>query len=162
MNIFILDNNPRLAAMQHCDKHVVKMILETAQMLSTVRSTMGLDHPYKPTHKNHPCTVWASQTQENYVWLWHLGYWLSQEYTHRYGKIHKSSQLLYDGKLDPPDADLFGHQGLTPFAQAMPDCYKSDNPVDAYRSYYLGEKRHILSYTRREQPTWVEHNGVAA
>ena len=89
MNIFVLDIDPQLAASLHLDKHVVKMPLETAQMLCTINAEFGIDVPYKATHKNHPCTLWAKATKANYQWLTALGLNLCYEYTYRYKKcIH--------------------------------------------------------------------------
>ena len=150
MNIFVLDESPMLAAEYHNDKHVVKMILESVQILSTVRRKYGLDAPYKPTHANHPCTLWTGESSANYQWLWDLAFWLGQEYTRRYGRMHKSATLLssvYDCEPIPKGR-------LTPFAQAMPDQYKHPNPVKAYRNYYLGEKREMSRWTNRATPVW--------
>ena len=75
MNIFVLDTSPKLAAEYHCNKHVVKMIIETAQMLSTAHDYLetGISGLYKPTHKNHPCSIWVRQSRENYLWTLDLG-----------------------------------------------------------------------------------------
>ena len=75
MNIFVLDENPQVAAQMHNDKHVVKMILETAQLLCGVHHMVGGDYdiPYKLSHKNHPCAIWVRQCIENYIWLCDLG-----------------------------------------------------------------------------------------
>lgn len=155
MNIFVLDTSPHKAALFHCDKHVVKMVLETAQLLSTVKHGLWLDAPYRATHANHPCTVWVRQSRENYNWAWNLGYALGMEYTHRYGKTHKSWLLFAEGKLDLPDDVEFPMSGLTSFSLAMPDEYKDDDPVVAYRRYYVGEKSHLFNYTSRDVPEWI-------
>ena len=96
MNVFVLDQDPRVCATYHNDKHVVKMILETAQLLCGVHhmTESNLDIPYKLSHKNHPCSIWARKSLENYVWLCDLGMELSKEYTHRYGKTHKSQAVI--------------------------------------------------------------------
>lgn len=155
MNIFILDENPTLAAQYQCNKHVVKMVTETAQMLSTVKISMGLDAPYRPTHKNHPCTLWVAQSRENYYWAWNHGHALGVEYTHRYGKIHKAWLKFSEGHLDLPDDISFPHNGLTPFAQAMPDEYRQTDCVKAYRDYYIGEKSHLFEFKNRSAPDWI-------
>ncbi len=146
MNIFVLDEDPTIAAQYHCDKHVVKMVLETAQILSTV-SGRG----YKPTHVNHPCTVWARESKANYQWLYDLGVALGKEYTHRYRRKHKSSFVIAE---QWPCEDLPSGE-LTPFALAMPDEYKVDCPVESYRAYYRGEKAAMLTYKHREVPSWL-------
>lgn len=160
MNIFFLSTKPDICAQMHCDKHVVKMILETAQILCAVhyRTESGFEPPYKKTHANHPCTVWASASMANYSWLVELGRELAKEYIFRYSaekkpKSHKSSVVIeWAAASLPPLPKL----GFTPPAQAMPDHYRvKDDPVAAYRAYYLGDKGHILTYRRRERPTWV-------
>ena len=130
MNIFVLDEDPRLAAKYHCDQHM-KMILESAQMLSTV-----LGGPYKPTHKNHPCTKWVAESWSNAMWLWQLTKYLNEEYKHRFNhtKDHKSWVAIKDLDLVMPS--ILPDEHLTPFAQAMPEEYKNDDAVQAYRDYY--------------------------
>jgi hypothetical protein len=163
MNIFALDNSPMRAAPMHCDKHVVKMVLETAQILSTVHhlcETPWANHLYKPTHKNHPCVKWAAETAQNYYWLYQLFESLAGEYTHRYKQNHKSYVKLSHMLRHPP-INLCGRRikqtNRTPFALAMPDVYKfvSDDPVECYRAYYLHEKRDMLTYTKRDKPVWM-------
>lgn len=152
MNIFVLDKNPAIAARYHCDKHVVKMILESAQMLSTCHSLCDGDPWYKPAHKNHPCTVWARKTKGNYKWLASLFRELCKVYTEVYGRQHKCSAI---GGIDVPPAGL-PDGPLTDFALAMPDEYKCDDPVASYRAYYAQEKRKLLDYKNREFPTWID------
>ena len=159
MNIFVLDNDPRTAAQYHCDKHVVKMVLETAQILCSVNHEAGRPAPYRKTHVNHPCTVWARASSANYAWLVELGKALSDEYTWRYGKTHKSSAVI-DLLTSPPDGIPRGP--LTPFALAMPEQYRCDDPVQSYRDYYVKEKGHILSYKRRNTPDFVNLPVVTA
>jgi hypothetical protein len=152
MNIFILDKSPELAAQYQCDKHVVKMVLETAQILSTVASVNGLKTQYKPTHKNHPCTLWAGKSKANTEWLIQHGIGLAKEYTKRYGKIHKSSLVIADlARLQL--ASKLPDLGLTPFAQAMPDTYRDTDPVVAYRNYYKGDKAGIATW-KTTAPDW--------
>jgi hypothetical protein len=147
MNIFILDEDPRKCAQYHCDKHVVKMILESVQMLSTV-SGAG----YKPTHKNHPCTKWVQESLDNYLWLVRLTTELNKEWQFRYG--HMRNHKSYDVMMTLPVPKL-PKKGLTRFAQAMPDYCKDFNAVDAYRTYYILEKSSMLKYTKRETPNFI-------
>jgi hypothetical protein len=156
MNIFVLDNDPVVAAQMQCNKHVVKMPLECAQMLSTVHHIYDSDRVpfvYQPTHRNHPCTLWASQSRANYAWLFDHFRALSDEYFHRYFKRHKSWRLLSD-VVDTPPAGM-RNDDITPFAQAMPDEYKCDDAVTAYRAYYKNDKADLLVYTRRSKPVWL-------
>lgn len=152
MNIFILDNDPARCAQMHADKHVVKMITESAQMLCTVLVLSGLEAPYRKTHANHPCTKWANSSLSNWIWLKTFTECLHEEYRHRYGihKQHKAAMIARE-LANPNIVDI----GLTPFAQAMPDQYKSTDPVQAYRNYYNGEKQHLFSFSNREKPFWI-------
>ncbi len=158
MNIFYLDSNPTICAAMHNDKHCVKMILETAQILSTAHHAYNSDNVsqlYKPTHKNHPSTVWARQSATNYLWLWHLLNELCKEYTHRYKKIHK---VQCSGLLDT----LFTFPSTMPILpfteppQAMPDDCKAHNTIQAYRDYYIKYKAHIAKWTNRQIPSWFK------
>lgn len=157
MNIFVLDKSPWDAAQMQCDKHVVKMVLETGQMLSTIHRQYGNHHDtlYKLTHANHPCTVWASTNRSNYNWLYDHFCALANEYLYRYGKSHKSFLQLFPVVQYPPDAMPSGTQ--TPFALAMPDEYKGACPVQSYRRYYNGDKvKNIqVTYTKRASPYWL-------
>jgi hypothetical protein len=107
---------------------------------------------YKQAFANHPCTVWARQTKENYMWLADHTLELCQEYTRRYGKVHSCEEMakwfsMYY-PLKTPDGDL------TSFAQAMPDKYKAENAVKAYRNYYLGEKARFARWKEKNIPEW--------
>ena len=151
MNIFVLDNDIETCARLHIDKHVVKMILEYAQILSSVHHLSGGTAPYRLTHKNHPCNKWARESLSNYKWLTELGQALGREYTHRYGKVHKSAQVI-DALPLPNIPDI----GLTTMPQAMPDEYKDEDVITAYRRFYNAEKIHFASYRNREWPEWLE------
>ena len=152
MNIFVLDKHPNVAAMYHCDKHIVKMPLETAQMLSAVHWRYGNEPPYARTHENHPCTLWAGQTVENYRWLYKLGLALCHEYTYRYGKVHGCERVIK--LLMMPPLRLTA-RGFTAFAKAMPEQYISYDAVDSYRAYYANEKASICTWTRRNVPPFM-------
>ena len=157
MNIFVLDEKVEKCAEYHCDKHVIKMILESAQMLSAVVRLNGHDIGYKLTHKNHPCTIWARESLSNYNWLVRLTRLLNYEYRYRYDKDinHKSYDLVKTLPIpDLPDI------GLTPFAQAMPDQYKNKNAVKAYRDYYINEKSKFLTWTNRKTPIWYKNDST--
>lgn len=153
MNIFVLDARPEVAAQMLCDKHVVKMVLETAQLLSTTYWHFDMEAPYRPTHKNHPCAKWARESSDNYIWLWNLGKAIAAEYTHRYGKRHKSEDVI-DKLSALPEGIKMG--AMTPFALCMPDKYKCDDVVDSYRAYYVGEKAYMFTYKNREVPEFVQ------
>lgn len=159
MNIFVVDDCPIASAQQLCDKHVVKMIVEGCQMLSTIHRMNASHvifapvHLYKESFKNHPCTIWARETTENYRWLAEHTHELSNEYTRRYGKIHLSHDMtrwfVFHNPLKIPYGDI------TPFAQAMPDEYKvPGNAVQAYRNYYIGAKSRFAKWKFTNPPEW--------
>lgn len=144
MNIFILHQDPKIAAQMLFDKHVVKMALETAQLLSNVNGG-----PYKLTHINHPCTLWLNKGIENYSWLVKHGIAICNEYKYRYNKEHKCEEIIY--ALETPVVSL--PEGKTDFVQCMPDEYKSNDPVVAYREYYKS-KASFANWTKRPKPEW--------
>lgn len=157
MNIFFLDDIPKFAAQYHCDKHVLKMTVESAQIMSTViRKQIPDADVYKSTHKNHPCTLWAGESYDNLWWLYNLSVELCNEYTYRYNKVHKTAAVIercksYFNKLEFPLYEF-----TTP-ALAMPDQYKNKfSAVDSYRQYYLNDKKDLLKYTKREKPRWIK------
>jgi hypothetical protein len=153
MNIFILDKDIGKCAKAHADKHTVKMILESTQMLCTAVNLTGGTTPYRTAHKNHPCTIWARESLSNWRWLRDLTLALNDEYKYRYNKStdHKSAAIAKTLQ-EPNIPDI----GLTPFAQAMPVQYKNNDAVKAYRDYYMGEKQHIAQWTNRQKPSWYK------
>jgi hypothetical protein len=155
VNIFILDKDPSLAAQMYCDIHTSKIVLELAQMLSTAVSVLDYSHKdlYQPCYTNHPCNIWVRQSKQNFLWALEHGIALSKEYNFRYNKVHKSSLVIITACQYK---DIFPDIGLTEFAQVMPKEYKiCGDAVNAYRRYYIGEKQHILKYTKREKPNWL-------
>lgn len=195
MNIFCLDTKIPRNAQYHCDRHVVKMVVEYAQLLSTAhrvidgKETIELDPAgrahikylldgesiefainssgrwkatirdpvcYDLTHKNHPCAIWVRQSNNNYNWLYCLFQTLSEEYTHRYGRVHKTWKDHSEAISRPPVGIPVGP--LTTMPQCMPEEYRGSNVVLAYRLYYLNEKADLLRYTNREVPPWITAN----
>ena len=152
MTIFALSTRAEEAALWHCDRHVVKMPLESAQILSTVVRGLGGEARYKPTHKNHPCTLWAGECSGNYEWLVQLGLALCNEYTHRYGKRHACEAVIREVSAPLP-ALRIAPRGA--FALAMPEEYKQADAVESYRAYYRGEKQHLHSWKNRQPPVWL-------
>ncbi len=158
MNIFILDRNPKKAAIYQCDKHVVKMVLESAQMLCSAHRILDGDLAdsslYKLTHANHPCSVWLRQSDKNYLWLYRHFIALCDEYQFRYNKVHKTDIKLREKLKKPPKNIKLGK--LTEFAQAMDDELKQDDAVMAYRNYYRKKQETIaMAWTRRRKPRWL-------
>ncbi len=163
MNIFVLSENPWQCAVSHCDKHVSKMLLESCQIMSTVMHIKGLGQyaPYKATHINHPCVQWAAANYHNYSWLHSLAFGLLGQYNRRYGirlnKVHACS----------PVVDILGRQQSylwpnasqawnTPstFALCMPEQYRCDDPVKAYRTFYKMEKSRFAKWKYTQPPDW--------
>lgn len=153
MNIFAVNINPIAAAQDLHDRHVVKMVLESAQMLCTLARRYSDDVPYKPTHPRHPSTLWAGETHSNAEWLYRHAMALCHEYTHRFGKRHKSQDVIE--AVAPKLIAALPEGPLTPFAQAMPDDCKRPDPVDGYRTYYRQHKLAGNRWTNRDRPAWA-------
>ena len=179
MNIFAVSNDPKQSAEWMVDKHVVKMILETAQLLSTAHRIIdGIEYVgssksgrnvkrwllpderevylYSATHVNHPSTIWTRATNNNYTWLaCHFGALLA-EYTHRYGKHHKCEAMVPWLQYPPRNISV-GY--LTQVTPAMPEEYKvSGDSVSSYRNYYRIAKKDLHKWTKREAPEWINDN----
>jgi len=160
MNIFYLSESPQESALMHNDKHCVKMILESAQMLCTAHRILDGDDKcdgmfmYKEAHKNHPSTIWTRKNCYTYKWLFDLFEALCDEYTYRYGKIHATDLRLREVLRKLPNKIPMIEEHLTEPPQCMPDEYKSLDTIEAYRNYYMGEKSHFCSWKNRPTPTW--------
>ena len=184
MNIFVLDESPVVSARYLHNDHVVKMILESTQMLCSAHRVIDgqqevvyhnygklsksrrvsrwrlpddrEDRLYKATHTNHPCNIWVRENTSNYQWLLTHTVSLIREYKLRYGKVHKSSSLL--PLLSTPPRGL-PTGNLSSFPLAMPEKYRTDNPVESYRRYYVGEKLYPrgrkASWKNRSTPFWI-------
>ena len=171
MNIFVLDRNPSKAAHMMCDKHVVKMIIESAQMLSAVLDCQyrsdrrGGDGPvikqfglpgYPKAHAKHPCTLWARDSKENSMWLVRHMRALCLQYFYRYQKFHKMDgyPAIYEAQLEHC---VFPFKEQTEFVQAITNTdLHRDDPVEAYREYYRKEKAHFCTWKHGEVPEWFD------
>ena len=157
--IFYLDKDPVIAAQMSCDKHCVKMILESAQMLSTAHRVLDGDDianekgMYKMAHKNHPSTIWTRSSVHNYMWLYVHMTALMNEYTYRYGKHHATERLLEPLSKPPSSIPMVDY---TDPPQCMPDEFKEECSVSAYRHFYNVDKRRSFKcvWTDREEPQW--------
>lgn len=165
MNIFVLDADPNKAALMQCDKHIVKMCLETAQLLCGIFPNG--EAPYKRTHYNHPCAKWTRKKAQNYYWLIVHGTALCEEYAHRYNRYHKSQYVIdwcrknikfemfpedyENGKSIGWDNCIYDH---SPFVKCMPDQYKVNDVIQSYRNYYIGAKKDFAKWTKRNPPEW--------
>ena len=154
MNIFRLDWSNAKSAEYHFDRHVVKMPVEIAQMLSTACHVSGLEAPYAATHAAHPMTKWCGASRENFEWALDFGFKLCGEYTYRFGRSHAASRALT--KLSKADSRVFD-SGLvaTEFPLCMPDEFKRADPIEAYRRYYVfGKPDHLHAWRKRGCPEW--------
>jgi hypothetical protein len=165
MNLFILSLNPKEIAEYMMDKHVSKILLEAVQMLCSAKRILEPDDIineklYKLAHKNHPVTIWCRKSKKNFLWTLELIEELHNEWKYRYNhsesKLHKSYLIAQILKKHIPHDDKFEEHCLTPFALAMPDKYKSENPVTSYRNYYMSEEKQIIASwkKKREKPHW--------
>ena len=172
MNIFFLHEDTEACARLHNDKHVVKMILETAQLLCTAAHELGFeDVPYKAVHRNHPCSIWARANRSNFHWLHYFGVALCREYTYRYDKVHKSQaviETMYTGcGLGREVYESLGSRSMSQLPQCMPDKYKVDcsrpqkhegwvaRTIRAYQNYYRAEKAGFSKWTKRDIPEFM-------
>ena len=151
MNIFFLDFDVKKCAEYHVNSHVVKMVLETSQLLCGVHWVNGCEAPYKLSHKNHPSAIWSRESLSNYLYLCELGLELCKEYTYRYGKRHKSQEVIEWCLTNKPN---IVDKGFTEPPKAMPDEYKVDSVVESYRKYYKGAKSSLAAWKKREIPSW--------
>ena len=177
MNIFYLDKHYRTCAEQHVDKHVVKMIVEYAQLLSTAHRVLdGEEYEgrtannrrirrfkmansnientlYKASHINHPSAIWVRESSQHYWWLYLLFRELCMEYTHRYGKIHSTESKL--GEILQIKPKNIKDNGFVEPPQAMPDyCKVPGDSIKAYQMYYVNEKIGFAKWTKRDIPNW--------
>lgn len=153
MNIFVLDTNPRICAQYHCDKHVVKMITESAQLLCSAYYFTGQEtqSPYRLSHAKHPCAIWARESLSNWIWLALLGLELYKEFQFRYGGEHRAGEVIK--RLGFPKLK---DKGITQRPLAMPEECKTEDTVESYRQYYNMHKQHLFSWRGREVPYWIE------
>lgn len=153
MNIFYLDENVEKCAQYHCDKHVVKMILESAQLLCSAHWVNSKEAPYKLSHKNHPCAIWVRESFSNYKYLCDLGLELCKEYTYRYGKRHKSQDVIewcVTNNVNICD------KGFTEPPKAMGDEFKVKDVIESYRNYYRLAKKEFATWKNRNIPEWFK------
>lgn len=182
MNIFALDEDPVIAAEMHCDRHVLKMIIEHTQMLTyAYYHTIGIFNrkllienqeiihilfdgfprvdqfgnpkPYGISHYNHPCTKWARECKSNWKWLLDCTISLCNEYEKRWGKVHSVKKLLDWMQIRIPF--LKDSNKITPFAQVVPECFISDDPILSYRKYYAIKNSIMqVKWNYSDSPYW--------
>jgi len=162
MNVFFLDIRPSVAAEYHCDKHVIKMILESAQLLCTAHRLLDQVDPqmdtvlYRATHANHPCAIWTRQSTQSYYWLYELMLELNREFVRRYKKQedHMTIRKLADVLATPPK-NLADVGWIVP-PKCMPEQFRKHTVVDAYRAYYRECKAEIAHWTDTPIPYWFQ------
>ena len=152
MNIFVLHKNPVKAGKMLCDKHINKMVLESAQMLCTAHWMRNGEAPYKATHKNHPCSKWVRKSYGNYNWLLKHALAIAKEYKRRYKRTHKTFEVLKWCEKNKPKLNA---RKRTRFVQAMPDKYKDKDSVKAYQRYYIGEKLRFCKWNHSKKPDFI-------
>jgi hypothetical protein len=156
MNIFYINEDPIIAAQELCDDHIRKMQIESAQMLCTAHWEQGKEAPYKRAHLNHPSTKWTRESIQHYRWLVRHGLEVCSEFTKRYGTYHKTQNVLEwcrDNEPNIPD------NGFTPPPQAMPEAYKNEDTIKAYKTYYIEDKIKIkkLHWNKlNNKPEWIK------
>lgn len=149
MNIFYLDKDPHNAPKFLYNKHVVKMILETAQILCTAHQVLAEEHgycnkyiPYRKAYYNHPSCIWARQSQANYMWLWSYFVGINMEYNRRYNNVHASWVKLKNANMQIAPKHIT-QMPFTQPPQCMPEEFHSKCSVKAYWKYYINDKKHI-------------------
>lgn len=177
MNIFILDEDITKSAQYHCDNHCGKMILESAQLIASVLHNIGAPtellplnkagRPYGAGYRNHPCAKWAGHSLENFKYLHDLMAALAEEFQYRKGTVHASyTSVMQSGSYNVSE-DLFSNKGLTVPANCtliknlwdgtdISNFQSWEQAVSIYRRYYLWYKSHLLQYTKRETPYWLD------
>lgn len=154
MQIYYLDPDPKLCAQYHTDVHCCKMITESVQIMSTVCHIYNQPElaVYKATHRNHPSVRWCAETDDNFLWLYKMTYWLYEEYKHRYGKLHLAGE-----KFKNLGIPYIGKCGFTPIRYGFKDeRYHLEDHVEGYRRYLIEQKGHLIKYTNREIPAWLK------
>ncbi len=177
MNIFYLDPDPKTCAEMHVSKHVVKMIIEYAQLMSTAHRVLDgtqytdltangrriqrwrMSDPviestlYKASHINHPSAIWCRENKENYVWLYRMWFYLLQEYTYRYGRQHECAKLrdaLYLTPVNIPDGDFFAPTpAMPPELKVMAENPQPGRKYDSLKSYH-----NYYNVSKRGFATW--------
>jgi len=176
MNLFFLNVDPKQCAEEHCDKHVVKMVLEIVQMLYTAHHLQGNppDFAYLISHVKHPTSIWIRTKYENYLYAVTVAKYLSIEYTYRYHKIHscqkhidwliinfpKFKETPYNPITKLTYNKHFESMGMTPVPLAMPDECKLEDPIESYRNYYMMKKIYFARWTSRIIPRWYTNLNI--
>jgi hypothetical protein len=160
MNIFYINPNPIIAAKELADDHIRKMQIESAQMLCTTFWHYGFWAPYKKAHYNHPSTKWVRESITHFNWVLEHGLEICDEFRKRYGKEHATKNVLLWVQEHKPRLD--GHIHMTDFTpppQCMPDEFKGQDTLAAYKSFYINDKVKVkgLNWNKlNNKPIWVK------
>lgn len=155
MNIFYINEDPIIAAQELADDHIRKMQIESAQMCCTAHWETGTEAPYKRAHWNHPSTKWVRESIQHYNWLVEHGLEICDQFTKRYGKLHKTQSVLEWLKQNKPQ---ISDNGFTPPPQCMPEEFKMEDTIEAYKNFYINDKIKIkkLTYNKlNNKPEWI-------
>ena len=158
MNIFAIEGEGNtidwVASARSQDNYrVVKMILESCQILSTVLNEQGVEAPYRSFNPKHPSCLWAAESSDNFLKLALHCSAMLEEYTRRFGRTHKCYDVLWQ-ILDLFDPDRFTNHEPTPLRMAMPDCFRGDSIVESYRKFYASKPR--VRYPKDCVPVWFD------
>lgn len=160
MNIFVTNLDPVVSAVDLCDKHIPKMLLESAQMLNNgIHKYEGKNPIYRKLMINHPCSKWTLRSKANYEWLLNHAYEINRQFEIRFNNSHKSKAVLDICRVQYVDWNWLEHD-LTPFAQAMPIIYRHSDTITAYRSYIKGEKLFAKWSKGVEKPHWYDSHTI--
>ena len=191
MNIFAVSDDPRIAALELPDKLVPKMIVESAQMLSTAHRVLDGDQKadakglYKKAYENHPSCIWVRKDAMNYWWLWMHALTLCSEYKWRFTDeeeyitgiaVHKTESVisaLQELPLNIPAEKDTNWEVLQDLPLCMPDQYKTENgysrqTTDCYQSFVTRDKPYMQdvfkAYTRaiQKKQAYEEHYSNAS
>jgi hypothetical protein len=152
MNMFIFDYDMQKNVESYPDVYTYKILLESVQVLSSAYYFTNQPElaPYKLTHSGHPVCRWCRESQSNWNYLYELALHIYAEYNYRYGKSHKSGEILL--KMIPPTLPV---GNLTNFPQCFDEVYRCEDVVSGYRKYFIAEKTHIFKWKNRNVPDWV-------
>jgi hypothetical protein len=160
MNVFYINQDPIIAAQMLCDHHIRKMQIECAQLLCTTFWHFGIEAPYKKSHYNHPSAKWARESIEHFDWLLNHGLEICTEFEKRYLKPHATKNVLLWCQTNKPLLNnLISTNPFTPPPQVMPDQYKMNDTLEAYKNFYKLDKIGIkeLNYNKlNNQPEWTK------
>ncbi len=127
MNLFATSASPERSARALDDRRVIKMAVESAQLLSTAMWLRGLPAPYRPTHRYHPAVAWTRTNRASFTWVYRHFLALGAEYARRFGRQHASMRCSaafraaiprFPKGRRPPFVNLTRHPRVRPVTTA--------------------------------------------